>query len=164
MNEYRYWIYKDFQNKQHRNAGIILTKYDSSGADGIHVPKERIFHTLEEAEEYVNHPSNNNAKLIIVKKPYGMIYHRKDDDHKYFSIDDDRYEDDSFFDQEHYDFDTLDDYIRYVIEWNGLFASCENHLENIRAWARGDKRIYEERIGHMLRIVANKQWRLKYGE
>ena len=58
-----------------------------------------------------------------------MTYHHRDDDYKYYSIDDDRYED-NFYDQEHYDFDTLDDYIRYVIEWNGLFASCENHLED----------------------------------
>ena len=164
MSEYRYWIYKDFQNKYDKNAGIILTKYDSSGADGIHVPKEIIFETLEEAEEYVSHPRFKHDKLIIVRKPYGMIRHHRDDDYKYYSIDDERYEENSFYDQEHYDFDTLDDYITYVMEWNGLFASCENHLESIRLWAKGDARIYEQRISHMLRIVANKQWRHKYGE
>ena len=55
-----------------------------------------IFETLEEAEEYVSHPRFKHDKLIIVRKPYGMIRHHRDDDYKYYSIDDERYEEEQF--------------------------------------------------------------------
>lgn len=95
------------------------------------------------------------------KIPKGQTQHHRDDDYKYYSIDDDRYEENNFYDQEHYDFDTLDDYIGFVIEWNGLFASCDIHLENIRAWANGDERIADEKLRHLLHINKNKTRRHK---
>jgi len=96
------------------------------------------------------------------KIPKGQMYHHTDDGYKYYSIDDDRYEDNSFFDQRHYDFDTLGDYLQYLIEWNGLFADAEDMLKDAVLWANGDERIADEKLKHLLHINKNRARRHKH--
>ncbi len=106
---------------------------------------------------------NTKDNYISYEIPKGATdYHDDHDNHKYYCIDDDRYDDNDIYEQQHYDFETLAEYLEYIKFFNNSFTDVEPLLEKAILWANGDERIADEKLKHLLHINKNKVWRLKH--
>ena len=104
---------------------------------------------------------NTKDNYLTYEIPKGATgYHKDHENHKYYCIDDDRYDDNDIYEQEHYDFETLGEYLEYIKFFNNLFTDVEPLLEKAILWANGDEKIVTERLNHMNRLIERRRRRL----
>ena len=119
-------------------------------------------HARIHLQEVTNMSVNTKDNYISYEIPKGATdYHDDHDNHKYYCIDDDRYEENDIYEQEHYDFETLGEFLEYIKFFNRFFADVDQLLEKAIMWANGDEKIVTERMNHMKRLMERRQWRLK---
>ena len=105
---------------------------------------------------------NTKDNYISYEIPKGATDYHEDDDHKYYCIDDDRYEENDILEQQHYDFETLGEYLEYIKFFNRFFADVDSLIEKAILWANGDEKIVTERMNHTKHLMERREWRLKY--